>query len=133
MGDRTAGDDFASRPTWNGVRVWHLAMVVGVVALLLGGLVALKKEAEGSGVGGGLVISGVIGVFAITCYGSARLGVWLAQGPLDRLGSWGVRRGGLAEFLAWLIASVAEAAVLVGSVALGLGAAYGIGWLILAG
>jgi hypothetical protein len=114
-------------------KLWHLAVVVLVVALMLGSLVALKKESMGSGIGGSLFVSGVIGVFAIICFGSAQLGTRLTRGPLDRLKRWGVCRGGVAGFIAWLLSSFADAAILVGAIATGLAAAYGLGWLVLMG
>ena len=113
---------------WN---LWHLAVVVLVVALLLGGLVALKKEAEGSGLGGWPVVSGVIGIFAVTSFGLARIGTRLTRRPLSNLRSWGISRGGIDGFLAWVFSSFADAAILVGSIATGLAAASGLGWLIL--
>src|SRR4051794_37178333 len=102
-----------------------------MVALILGGLMALIREARGSGVGGSLVVSGVIGSFAITSFGSAQLGRYLTRRPLSLLRSWGVSRGGVAGFLAWLLSSFADSAILVGAVAAGLAVACGLGWLIL--
>src|SRR6516162_2990523 len=114
-------------------KLWHLAVAVLVVALMLGGLVALKKEARGSGVGGSLVVSSVVGVFAITSFSSAQTVKRLTREPLDRLKKWGIRRGGVAGFLAWLFSTFADPAILVGSIGLGLGAALGLGWLVLMG
>jgi hypothetical protein len=111
-------------------KLWHLAVAVLVVALMLGGLVALRREATVSGIGGSLVW-GVIGAFAITCFGSARIGTRIARGPLARWKRWGVCRGGVIGFLAWLFSTLADAAILVGAVAAGLAAAFGLVWLVL--
>jgi hypothetical protein len=111
-------------------KLWHLAALVLVVALMLGGLVALKREATVSGIGGPLVW-GVIGVFATTCFASARIGTKVTRGPLKRLRRWGLLRGGVTGFLAWLFSAFADATILVGSIALGLTAALGLIWLVL--
>jgi hypothetical protein len=39
----------------------------------------------------------------------------------------------VAGFIAWLSSSFADPAILVGAIAIGLAAAYGLGWLVLMG
>jgi hypothetical protein len=130
MSGRTDLSEASPRPTGHGLRLWHLAATVLGVALMLGGLVALKREAMVSGIGGPLVW-GVMAVFATTCFGSARIGTKVTRGPLKRLRRWGLLRGGVAGFIAWLFSAFADATILVGSVAVGLTAAFGLVWLVL--
>lgn len=104
------------------LRIWHFAVVVLATALVFG---TIRIMAHGGP--DGLAETGMVAlVIASACGGVPYAIVWIgrkvAGRPISGLKEWGVRRGGLFGFLAWVVGIGVEfvfiqAAILIGPVA----------------
>ena len=107
----------AEKKRW---KLWHFAVVVLLAALIFGTIRALSGQPDGP-------IDGLYSLVVATLAGLAplaliRVGRKVAGRATSGMKGWGVRRGGVIGFMAWLVAGGVEvvyylAAIVIGPIA----------------
>jgi hypothetical protein len=111
-------------------RLWHLVVAVFVAALIFAGLRGLVHQPNGAAIGAlsALVLSSVS--VAIS-FGFIHIGKKLGGGGTGDLMGWGVHRGGLVGFCAWLLGMGMKVGLLLLAIVVGPVATVALIWVLI--